>query len=531
MNPTEEQLKARQAATTQDTFNRANDVLDTVGRQFGQAPIAQTTPTISLDTLQNPQTPIPTPKIESSAPPVADITSYIDRYKNFYQAQPQETQLADVYNTLFSEQSKGGRQAATTQAQEQYGYNARQSEADAAIQRVAELNDQITQARNLSREQYSGTDALQGFVDARTESVVRKIAAERDRQQAVAELAQGRADRALQLSQQAVDNEFTDRTDRMNALVNYGQYLSQQIERGELRADKTMQRAIEAQTRDYERQQRELEAEKQTRKDIAQIMLTARQYGADDVTVKRIQSAGTFEDAIALAGSSIKDPKLELQLAQMRLDMANTRDQIRSRQLADQLSQATGTELPPDAFLGMSDDALKSNVVENVSKLKLTEAQGKAVTFAMRMISANKKINALVGEGKQTKGDYDPTTLLAVGGRLVGSTGANTLDTNLRDFIGAALRFESGAAIPESEFESGNRIYSPAKLTITDKEISQYTNRRADAINAMISATGPAGKYIKQYYDETGNGLRTSSAEKDEINALFQQDDFNPNDY
>lgn len=266
------------------------------------------TPTISLDTLQNPQIPLQTPKVESSAPPVADLSSYIDRYKNLYQAQPQENQLADVYKTLFDTQSQGGRQAAATQAQEQFGYNARQSEADAAMQRVAELNDQITQARNLSREQYSGTDALQGFVDARTESIVRKIAAERDRQQAVAELAQGRADRALQLSQQAVDNEFADRTDKINALVNYGQYLSQQIQRGDLKTSTAIQQAIEAQTRDYERQQKELEQQKQDKKDIYSLAITAKSNNAPSSVFNEIMNATDYADALSIAERYLVTP-------------------------------------------------------------------------------------------------------------------------------------------------------------------------------------------------------------------------------
>lgn len=140
----------------------------------------------------------------------------------------------------------------------------------------------------------------------------------------------------------------------------------------------------------------------------------------------------------------------------------------------------------------------------------LTEAQGKASTFALRMTEANKKLAALEEEGVSNSGGIKRVAestgnLLGLGTDSLGGALSNTLGaaTNWtqspkqqqyeqlkRDWINSNLRLESGAAIGKSEFESADKQYFPQvnddEATIREKAIN-----RENAARGVIMQAGP----------------------------------------
>jgi hypothetical protein len=159
-------------------------------------------------------------------------------------------------------------------------------------------------------------------------------------------------------------------------------------------------------------------------------------------------------------------------------------------------------------------EVAKAAALEQIVPKPLTESQGNATAYGMRMAEANKILTDLEKKGVTNTGvlrsAIGGTVGLTpfIGDKLQEATNAliNPLPTFLggpsaqqqqvdqarRNFITAVLRKESGAAIGASEFANEEKKYFP-QTGDTDTVIKQKQDARELAIKAMGIQAGPQG--------------------------------------
>lgn len=157
----------------------------------------------------------------------------------------------------------------------------------------------------------------------------------------------------------------------------------------------------------------------------------------------------------------------------------------------------------------------------------LTESQGNATTFGMRMAEANKTLTALEGAGLKDTGMLRSGISGTVGTvPLIGESMSKGVDNVFNvlpsimgglneaqqstlqarvNFITAVLRKESGASISPSEFATAEKNYFPAPGD-SEKIIAQKQKAREMAIKGMKLQAGPGAKYIGQETGVTSSG-------------------------
>ena len=148
----------------------------------------------------------------------------------------------------------------------------------------------------------------------------------------------------------------------------------------------------------------------------------------------------------------------------------------------------------------------------------LTESQGNATAYGMRMLESNNLLNNLekagTTSGGRIRGAVEGTLTSLIpyqGERLAEGAGAamnvlpgflggpnaqqQSYDQAKRNFITAVLRKESGAAIAASEFANEEKKYFP-QAGEDDTVIKQKQKARKLAIEAMKIQAGPGAKNI-----------------------------------
>lgn len=147
----------------------------------------------------------------------------------------------------------------------------------------------------------------------------------------------------------------------------------------------------------------------------------------------------------------------------------------------------------------------------------LTESQGNATAYGMRMHEANKTLNDLEKLGEKNTGVISGAVgglagmIPLIGDKLQGATGSlfNALPEIMGglspeqqqvaqariNFITAQLRKESGASIAPSEFITAEKMYFP-KPGDTQAVIDAKSKTRKTAIEAMKVQAGPGAKHI-----------------------------------
>ena len=156
----------------------------------------------------------------------------------------------------------------------------------------------------------------------------------------------------------------------------------------------------------------------------------------------------------------------------------------------------------------------KAKVMETVVPKPLTEAQGNATAFGMRMAESNKLLKNLEDKGVTNTGLIRQTigatvgVLPLVGDKLQSavkasmnplpsvlggpSSGQQEYDQAKQNFITAVLRKESGAAIGANEFRTEDEKYFP-QAGDTAQVLKQKQDARELAIKAMGIQAGPQG--------------------------------------
>lgn len=133
----------------------------------------------------------------------------------------------------------------------------------------------------------------------------------------------------------------------------------------------------------------------------------------------------------------------------------------------------------------------------------LTEFQGKSTSYGIRADAASKVIEQ-VGQGGKVqpsliKRGAEAVPLVGEGLGMVANTFASPeqqqIEQAQRDFVNAALRQESGAAISASEFDNARKQYFP-QPNDTPEVIDQKQRNREATINGFRISAGPGAKNI-----------------------------------
>ena len=224
-----------------------------------------------------------------------------------------------------------------------------------------------------------------------------------------------------------------------------------------------------------------------------------------------IQPAGT-PTAAAPSASIMRQPPAAMpgQRAPAILGMASVLDQTGAPAVLP--VPAEGGARVPGMPVGGKDKAL-------------TESQGAAATYGMRMKEANSILARLEKTGVKNTGLISGTVggvvglVPLIGDKLEGATGSlfNSLPQILGglspeqqqvaqariNFITAVLRKESGASISPAEFSTAEKNYFP-KPGDSESTIAQKQKARETAIKAMEIQAGPGAKYIQQHQPNVG---------------------------
>lgn len=140
----------------------------------------------------------------------------------------------------------------------------------------------------------------------------------------------------------------------------------------------------------------------------------------------------------------------------------------------------------------------------------LTEAQGKATALGLRGGEATQQLKDIEDSG------YRPTTatqLKQFAGEVMGSKNryldpeGQKYEQALLNFGTAIGRFESGAAIPETEWQRFVEQYG-ARPGSSDEELAQKQQNRETAIIGMDIAAGPGGNTRKKQAGSVQNRTR-----------------------
>ena len=125
----------------------------------------------------------------------------------------------------------------------------------------------------------------------------------------------------------------------------------------------------------------------------------------------------------------------------------------------------------------------------------LTEGQGKATLFGTRMSEAQDIINTVENEGTSIYNAIIGNIPFV--GNLATSNEFKVYNQAKQDFINAILRFESGAAIGQNEFDRADAQYFPQPGD-TPQVIANKRRNRDIAIAAMSAVSGPAAANYSQ---------------------------------
>lgn len=141
----------------------------------------------------------------------------------------------------------------------------------------------------------------------------------------------------------------------------------------------------------------------------------------------------------------------------------------------------------------------------------LTETQGNATAFGMRMKESNSILENLAKTGVTRGANIEATPFIggALGKVLPSALGGTSeaqqqLNQAKENFITANLRKESGATILDSEFEREDRKYFP-QLNDGPKVLKQKADARKLAIETMMIQAGPGAKSIRDLQTSGGN--------------------------
>lgn len=125
-----------------------------------------------------------------------------------------------------------------------------------------------------------------------------------------------------------------------------------------------------------------------------------------------------------------------------------------------------------------------------------------AAQYSNRMVQSNKIFDNLEKKGFKRQ---DPTTgLMSYAPEILKSSDLKSQDQAERNFINSILRKESGAAISNSEFESGSKQYFP-RAGDPPEVLNQKRLNREMAIAGLKTEAGPAFEAVGRQFAQIQN--------------------------
>lgn len=138
------------------------------------------------------------------------------------------------------------------------------------------------------------------------------------------------------------------------------------------------------------------------------------------------------------------------------------------------------------------DRAAKTDDLKSKEVKKPTEYQAKSAGFLGRMLQAEQQFKSVPAGSRDARtvpGQWLHNTMPGVDATF-NTSDRNSADNAARNFIGATLRQESGAAITPEEYRNQYRIFFPMPGD-TDQQIAEKERARAQAIEGFKIAAGP----------------------------------------
>lgn len=175
-----------------------------------------------------------------------------------------------------------------------------------------------------------------------------------------------------------------------------------------------------------------------------------------------------------------------------RVDPYKARDQQLQEEAAQRAREDQARQIERDR---VQNDKDRLQIERDRTKLAATGGidasveQGKAATFALRAQAANKDYEGAKLDPDSLVGQFGYSVAPGITANL-SSDARNAQRARESDFIAAVLRYESGAAIPPSEFETAYKIYFPSS-NAGPQEIEAKRRARANAIEGLRLGAGP----------------------------------------
>ena len=362
--------------TTKETFDEANRVLV----ENGQQAIPSGNTTITADALQTPETPLTLPP--TPAPRETGIANVEDLIAQAMAPDPLEAERKQAAETQANIIGGGSSADTRAQAQESAGFQ----DAKAGQLRAAGI------VQRLQAEEDTLEERLQASVRGRgvTEGGLRptRTAQQRDlavrKRFAVADLlvAQGDFQAAQEEVNQAVNDEFADRENAVQAQQVRIDYLNGLADRNQIKLTNAQNIRLQERQRLINAEAATVADQKAVRKSISEVMLTAQQFGADPSVVESIKGATTLEDAIQQAGSSLRDPAAIQQLENLKLDFRMKQLNLKQKNAEIEIFEKYG---------GMSPEDYNKAIEEQTSSME--QAQGDALMISDSLTSVSAILN------------------------------------------------------------------------------------------------------------------------------------------
>lgn len=211
------------------------------------------------------------------------------------------------------------------------------------------------------------------------------------------------------------------------------------------------------------------------------------------LTDERTRTEGAANRGVTLRGQN---------LVNARAEEAATRDGNKDK--VQIVTNTDGTFTVVDKNTRIGKPVLDAQGNELKGRQNMTEAQGKAAGMFHRAEAANSILNTLEDSGNTNRGVIKQAAgaIPLIGGAaemgvnmLPGALGGPSseqqkVEQARRDFVNAALRVESGAAISDSEFRNAERQYFPMPGD-TPATLKQKRESRQRELEALKLQAGP----------------------------------------
>ncbi|MFA6078117.1 MAG: hypothetical protein WC724_03845, partial [Candidatus Paceibacterota bacterium] len=258
-----------------------------------------------------------------------DLTSFIEQAKGLYATDPKQEADKNSVDALMKSmlEQSGSRAEDRATAMQSADFQAKQEANNATVKKLQMLSaERDTLESRLAREAGSRGDIVTRGGIASTVSDQERDLAVRTRFAVAEHLATSNdLQGAIDQVNTAVDDKYADRATTLANQKMQLDYLQQKIQSGEVKADKTLNLAINERNRILQEQQRQLDDKKEEEKGIQNIKMTIASYGGD---VSRLNNAKTIDEAIEMAGTSLQDPRLNIDIETAKTNLAKMKQDM-----------------------------------------------------------------------------------------------------------------------------------------------------------------------------------------------------------